>query len=53
MARFLYTVRALDLIVVTLGNWEQLAVESKRRKMKDILKLFAGNTDARHSRIPD
>lgn len=32
------------------GRW---GAEGKRRKMEDILKLFAENTGARHSRIPD
>lgn len=44
---------ALGLIAVTLGNQEQLAAEGKRQKMEDILRLFAKNTDARYSRIPD
>jgi len=35
------------------GGQKQLAAEGKRRKMEDILKLFAKNTGARYSRIPD
>lgn len=44
---------ALDLIAVTLDSQEQLAVEGKRQKMEDILRLFVKNTDACYFRIPD